>query len=64
MNRILMKRKSKMNKEKIESKASNTVEDLALNETAADQVKGGASDYLLEIDGIKGESCDHRHNRR
>lgn len=35
---------------------SSVVEDLTLNETNAANIKGGPSDYLLELDGIKGES--------
>ncbi len=35
---------------------SNAIEDLTLNETNAENVKGGPSDYLLTLDGIKGES--------
>jgi hypothetical protein len=34
----------------------NSIEELTLNETAATQIKGGANDYLLKLDGIKGES--------
>ncbi len=46
-----------MNNENNQSTNSSTViEDLTLNETTTDQVKGGATDFLLEIDGIKGES--------
>lgn len=35
---------------------SSVIEDLTLNETNAENVKGGPSDYLLELEGIKGES--------
>jgi hypothetical protein len=43
----------------------NTIEELTLNETTASQIKGGpsASDYLLEIDGVKGESSGPRPRR-
>ncbi len=35
---------------------SSVIEDLTLNETNAENIKGGPSDYLLTLDGIKGES--------
>lgn len=39
---------------------SSVIEDLTLDETSSENVKGGPSDYLLELDGIKGESKDSR----
>ena len=54
-----------MSKEKAKQQknaASNNIEDLTLNESEAGTVKGGASDYLLELDGVKGESKDDRHS--
>ena len=53
-----------MNKENInelEDKASNVVEDLTLKETEAQNIKGGAVDMFLRLDGVKGESGDHKH---
>lgn len=38
------------------NESSSVIEDLTLNETNEENVKGGASDYLLRLDGIKGES--------
>ena len=35
---------------------SITIEDLTPDETNAENVKGGPSDYLLTLDGVKGES--------
>jgi hypothetical protein len=32
-----------------------------LKETELDKVSGGAGDYLLTLDGIKGESQDDKH---
>lgn len=53
----------KTNQREIET--PNAIEELTLNETGADQVKGGAAiDYLLQIDGIKGESTQSKHERR
>ena len=47
-------------KEKETGKQSNessiTIEDLTLDETNSENVKGGPSDYLLTLDGVKGES--------
>ena len=34
---------------------------LSDKETA--QISGGASDYLLRLDGIKGESADSKHDK-
>jgi hypothetical protein len=54
-----------MNKETIKprsNEASNIIEDLTVDETAAQNVKGGPSDYLLELDGIKGESATDRRS--
>ena len=50
-----------MNKEKIienQNQASNVIEDLTLNETKAQDIKGGAVDMFLKLDGVKGESGD------
>lgn len=47
---------SKENMQSLENEASTMIEDLTLNETETENVKGGASDYLLELDGVKGES--------
>jgi hypothetical protein len=46
-----------------QTEMNSAVEDLTVNETLAEEVKGGpaSSDYLLEIDGIKGESSDRRY---
>ena len=44
------------------NEASNNIEDLTLNESEADTVKGGAVDFLLQLDGVKGESKDDRHS--
>lgn len=43
----------------------NQIEDLTVSETETENVKGGmfASDYLLTLDGVKGESSDDRHSR-
>lgn len=38
------------------NKPAEVIEDLTLNETEMENVKGGPTDYLLELDGIKGES--------
>ena len=44
-----------------QNKASNAVEDLTLSETSAQSIKGGAVDMFLKLDGVKGESGDHKH---
>jgi hypothetical protein len=41
-------------------RASVTIEDLTLDELEAGNVKGGPADYLLELDGVKGESKTSR----
>jgi hypothetical protein len=43
----------------------NQIEDLTVSETETENVKGGmfAADYLLQLDGVKGESSDDRHSR-
>lgn len=38
------------------NKPAEAIEDLTLNETEMENVKGGPSDYLLTLDGVKGES--------
>lgn len=41
---------------------ASKIEDLTLSESEATQIKGGPTDYLLELDGIKGESKIIRPN--
>ena len=53
---------SKENAKQQKNEASNNIEDLTLNESEAGAVKGGPSDYLLELDGVKGESKDDRQS--
>jgi hypothetical protein len=55
---------NKENTKQVRNEVSGVIEDLTLNETAATQIKGGASDYLLELDGIKGESQQEAPVRR
>ena len=53
-----------MSKENItdnQDQASNGVEDLTLSEAKAQAIKGGAVDMFLKLDGVKGESGDHKH---
>ena len=38
------------------NESSPAIEDLTLDEISSENVKGGPTDYLLELDGIKGES--------
>jgi hypothetical protein len=47
---------TKENKQTQANAVSPIIEDLTLNETETANIKGGPSDYLLEIDGIIGES--------
>ena len=55
----------KLQSNETELQTINVIEDLTLAEAEAGHVKAGASDYLLEIEGIKGESTnDTRHSRR
>ncbi|HSB26479.1 MAG TPA: hypothetical protein VLE19_01430 [Pyrinomonadaceae bacterium] len=43
---------------------ADKIEDLTVIETETANVKGGAAvDYLLQIDGIQGESTEDRHTR-
>ena len=39
-----------------DNQSASIIEDLTLDETKAENIKGGPSDYLLTIDGVKGES--------
>jgi hypothetical protein len=50
----------KESKNQTQNQASNAIEDLTPGEIETTNIKGGASDYLLEIDGIKGESSPRR----
>jgi hypothetical protein len=47
-----------MSKENMQSLGNEAflIEDLTLSETETENIKGGPSDYLLELDGVKGES--------
>jgi len=42
--------------EQLEEKNLNVIEDLTLDEADTANIKGGPTDYLLELEGIKGES--------
>ena len=47
-----------------EKKTASVIEDLTLKETEAENVKGGAVDFLLQrftMDGVPGEAGDHKH---
>lgn len=35
---------------------ASKIEDLTLRESETENIKGGPTDFLLELDGIKGES--------
>jgi hypothetical protein len=61
--RIIYNRRTMMqreNKNQTQNKASNVIEDLTVGEIETTNIKGGATDYLLVIDGIKGESSPRR----
>jgi hypothetical protein len=61
--RIIYNRRTMMqreNKNQTQNKASNVIEDLTVGEIETTNIKGGPFDYLLEIDGIKGESSPRR----
>lgn len=39
---------------------AEVIEDLTVSETETANVKGGAVDMFLRLDGVKGESGDHK----
>lgn len=54
-----------MNKDNnVQSGNQTAIEDLNLNESTAESIKGGPADYLLELDGVKGETLDSRTHRQ
>ena len=50
------KKSGKESTEKQEGAKGEAKEDLDLEDEEAQRVKGGAADYFLKIDGVKGES--------
>jgi Type VI secretion system effector, Hcp len=51
----------KANKPSDLTKGSSPKTSPELNERELDKVSGGANDFLLTLDGIKGESQDDKH---
>lgn len=54
----------KENTNQHENETARVTEDLTLKETEAENVKGGAVDFLLQrltMDGVAGEAGDHKH---
>ena len=45
-------------------KDPTAIEDLTVSETETANVKGGAVDMFLRLDGVKGESGDHKYEGR
>jgi len=51
----------KQSTEQPQPKATPDQDHAQLSENELEAVTGGASDYLLKIDGIKGEAIDDKH---